>query len=168
MQFNQMKKIIGAKGRVDRKPKPGRDGFIYNLGYLLSQKDCPLSPSLFEALPQKDCPLSPLNLPLLQAMAGDGILRDTPSPSSTREPSPVREKANDEIFCEIDSYPANPLVCMTTATGQDLPASSSNQAVEPPTEGVVSQSMGDQGEDSDDLLSYLVNSLPVSFTDSQL
>ncbi|GAA0187475.1 hypothetical protein LIER_34763 [Lithospermum erythrorhizon] len=102
-------------------------------------------------------------------MASGGILRDTPSPSSTLELSPVRvidaatlnqENANDDVFHEIDEYPANPIAL--------VPAGSSTQRVEAPTEGVVSQSANDQGEDFDDLPSYHAYSLPLSFTDSEL
>ncbi|GAA0171707.1 hypothetical protein LIER_43913 [Lithospermum erythrorhizon] len=72
-------------------------------------------------------------------MAGGGILKDTPPPSPTLQKS---------LVGIID---ANTLA----------------QAIETPAEGVA-QSASDQGEDSDDYPSYIVNSLPISFTDSQL
>ncbi|GAA0174479.1 hypothetical protein LIER_27864 [Lithospermum erythrorhizon] len=51
-------------------------------------------------------------------MVRGGILRDNPSPSSYRQPSSVRvidtttlcqEEANDDVFREIDEYPAKPI-----------------------------------------------------------
>ncbi|GAA0163482.1 hypothetical protein LIER_19335 [Lithospermum erythrorhizon] len=110
-------------------------------------------------------------------MAGGGILRDTPSPLSIREPSTVRvidattlnQEVNDDVFRDIDECPANPIALVSMDVDQELPAGSSTRVVEPPsTEGIVSQSAGEQGEDSDDLPSYIANSLPVLFTNSQL
>ncbi|GAA0163770.1 hypothetical protein LIER_19558 [Lithospermum erythrorhizon] len=90
--------------------------------------------SSIKALFQKVCPLSPLNLHLLQVMAGGGILRDTPSASPTRDPSFVRvidtatlhhEEVNDDVFREMDEYPANPIAPELAGAGQVQPAGSS-------------------------------------------
>ncbi|GAA0142603.1 hypothetical protein LIER_03462 [Lithospermum erythrorhizon] len=110
---------------------------------------------------------------LSEAMASGGILRDTPSPSSTREPSSVRvidaatlkqEEANDEIFREIDEYPTTLVVPESADVSQELPAGSSTQS----REGTISQSADEQGEDYVDLTSYVANLLTVRFTGSQL
>ncbi|GAA0140442.1 hypothetical protein LIER_01791 [Lithospermum erythrorhizon] len=103
-------------------------------------------------------------------MAGGGLLRDTLSPPYNRGESLVRvvdtatlsqEEANDDIFHEIDSYPANPIALLLTDANQELPAGSSTHVIElPPGEGSVLQSASEQGEDS--------SALPITFTDSQL
>ncbi|GAA0143879.1 hypothetical protein LIER_04459 [Lithospermum erythrorhizon] len=73
-------------------------------------------------------------------MTGGGILKDTP---------PLSLTCGNSLMTIIDA----------TTLAQ----------VEPPVaEGVLSQSVGKQGEDSDDLPSYIANSFPVPFTDSKL
>ncbi|GAA0157070.1 hypothetical protein LIER_14414 [Lithospermum erythrorhizon] len=108
-------------------------------------------------------------------MADSGILKDTPPSSPNRENSLVhmidvstrnQEERHDDIFEKIDNYPSNTLAS-TVALSQDLPAGSSNRAVETLVEGAALLA-GEQGEDSDGLPSYIVNSLPVSLTDSHL
>ncbi|GAA0174506.1 hypothetical protein LIER_41729 [Lithospermum erythrorhizon] len=79
-----------------------------------------------------------------------------------------QEETHGDIFEEIDNYPSNLVTSVPADANQTHPAGSSNQAVEPPAEGGVLKSTGEQGKDSDDLPSYLVNSFTVSFTYSQL
>ncbi|GAA0162255.1 hypothetical protein LIER_39380 [Lithospermum erythrorhizon] len=52
----------------------------------------------------------------------------------------VKQKAHDgDVFSEIDEYPANHIASMLENVSQEINASSSTQAVEPPVaEGVVS------------------------------
>ncbi|GAA0173011.1 hypothetical protein LIER_26716 [Lithospermum erythrorhizon] len=82
--------------------------------------------------------------PSIKAMAGGGILKDTPSPSPTRKNSPLnvidvntlnQEETHDDILEEINNYPSNPMTSVSADENQTHPAGSSNQAVEPPTEG---------------------------------
>ncbi|GAA0158104.1 hypothetical protein LIER_15214 [Lithospermum erythrorhizon] len=75
-----------------------------------------------------------------------------------------QEQTQDDIFAKIDNYPSNPL---DPKPFQEVPTGSSNQSTTILAEG-AEQSTSEQGEDSADRPSYLVNSLPVSFTDSQL
>ncbi|GAA0166885.1 hypothetical protein LIER_21945 [Lithospermum erythrorhizon] len=77
--------------------------------------------------------------------------------------------AYDDIFQEIDNYPSNHTTSVSADADQALPVGSSNPTLVPtPADGSASQSTNDQGDDSRALPTFIENSLPVSFTDSQL
>ncbi|GAA0173285.1 hypothetical protein LIER_26937 [Lithospermum erythrorhizon] len=108
-------------------------------------------------------------------MAGGGILKYTPHSSPNSENSPLhvidadtlhQEETWDDVFEEIDNYPSNTLPS-SPLLSQEVPTGSSNQVVDISVEGVT-QSTSEQGEDFEDYPSYIINSLPVLFTDTEL
>ncbi|GAA0161179.1 hypothetical protein LIER_39184 [Lithospermum erythrorhizon] len=74
-----------------------------------------------------------------------------------------QEETRGDIFKEIDNYPSG-----STGANQAIIAGSSTQSAEPLAEGGILQSVGEEGEDSDDIPLYIANALRVPFTDSQL
>ncbi|GAA0159685.1 hypothetical protein LIER_16403 [Lithospermum erythrorhizon] len=82
-----------------------------------------------------------------------------------------QEEANDNIYREIDDYPANQHASLADAEdNQSLPATSSTPAVisSSTTEGSALQLVDDQGEDSRKIPTFVEHSLPIPFTDIQL
>ncbi|GAA0154418.1 hypothetical protein LIER_12407 [Lithospermum erythrorhizon] len=140
---------------------------VVNNGYYYLNVFFPL-----EYPPEKrPSPLKDLPEEFVKQLAYQGIVRYenlvfTPYSDLFAAVTLKQEDTHSDIFEEIDDYPLNTLA-PTTVLGQDLPAGSSNRATKALAEGDVHLA-SEQGEDSDDNPSYIINSLPVPFTDSEL
>ncbi|GAA0141919.1 hypothetical protein LIER_02951 [Lithospermum erythrorhizon] len=89
---------------------------------------------------------------------------------TTRGYDGVVKEANEDFFMEIDEYPGNQAIPVTTDESHPL----SERSCTPSTvsssslQGGVSQPADDQGEDSGILPVFIQHSPPVPFTNTEL